>query len=48
MNPERATGDTAEKQKEAEQYNEMMPWDQQGVMDRMIEINKAVKDVSSA
>lgn len=26
----------------------MMPWDQQGVMDRMIEINKAVKDVSSA
>ena len=25
-----------------------MPWDQQGVMDRMIEINKAVKDVSSA
>jgi len=44
VNPERATGDTAEKQKEAEQYNEMMPWDQQGVMDRMIEINKAVKD----
>ena len=41
-NTERPEAVTAEDK----EFIEMMPWDQQGCLERMEEINKAVKDVS--
>jgi H(+)-translocating pyrophosphatase len=44
------SGDSAEvikeKEAEAEQYNSIMPWDQESCKARMIEINQAIKDGS--
>lgn len=37
---------THEKDKEDQEYAEMMPWDSQGCLERMEHINQLVKDVS--
>ena len=42
VNPEKEDEST----KEGQQYNEMMPWTQEGCKARMEEINVLVKDVS--
>lgn len=48
VNSEKPESDDPEKEKENQQFIEMMPWTQEDCKTRMEEINKAVKDVSDA
>ena len=46
VNEKKPESDDPEKEKENQQFIEMMPWDQEACKERMVSINQAIKDVS--